>query len=276
MTGVQGTRTPSGSHPLPTRPGAPDGYTRFLTTRGADVVALAPLARAVREAMTYGTLHAYGERQFAERVAGARRLQGRGPVYAVTLPDRRTRVVIRHARHGGLLAPLTGDRFLAPTRAPRELAAARRLRDAGVPTPEVIAYALYPAGPFLFRSDVATREVPGRDLGESLREAADGATRDAMLEATATLLRAMARAGARHPDLNVKNVLLARTPDGTYEAHVLDVDRVHLRRAGDARAAAANLARLTHSARKWGEQEGVRISDEELERLADHASGRSV
>jgi len=49
----------------------------------------------------------------------------------------------------------------------------RRLADAGVPTPEIVAYAVYPAfGPFA-RADVATRALDGRDFPEAWRAAAD-------------------------------------------------------------------------------------------------------
>ena len=270
MRGGAGDSASSGVIPRRAGHGTPPGYVHYRTGTGADVVALAPLARAVRAAMTAGTLYEFAERQHAAGTHGARQMHGRGPVYAVTLPDQATRVVVRHARHGGLLAPLTGDRFLVPTRAPRELALSYRLRDAGVRTPEVVAYALYGVAPLVARSDVATREVAGRDLGESLRDA--GAPRAAMLEATADLVRALGRAGARHPDLNVKNVLLAPAPDGAFEAWVLDVDRIHLRTPGDPRVTARNLERLARSARKWRARHGVEIGDDELDRLASLAS----
>src|SRR5206468_7012947 len=110
---------------------------------------------ALRAALEGGTLYAY-----AAQHASARPLSGRGVAFAVPLPNGE-RVVVRHNRHGGLLAPLTGDRFVAPTRAPYELAVSLRLTKHGVPTPEIVAYAVYRAGPlpFLRRSDVASREV---------------------------------------------------------------------------------------------------------------------
>jgi hypothetical protein len=138
-----------------------------------------------------------------------------------------------------------------------------------VRTPEFVAYALYPVAPLLYRSDVATREVPGRDLGETLRDEPD--SRAAMLEATAELLRALTGAGVRHPDLNVKNVLLAPAANGAFEAWALDVDRVRMRPPGDPRGAAAHDARLARSARKWRDRHGVQITDADLARLASLA-----
>ena len=155
---------------------APAGYTRFLSN-GADVVALGACADAVRRAVGERSLYDYAATHPARR-----ELRGRGIAYAVTLPDGKTRVVVRHSRHGGLLAPLTGDRFLPPTRAPHELNTALRLTGAGVATPEVIAYATYRAGAVFRRSDVATREiVGGRNLGEVLASSGPGSDRSAAL-----------------------------------------------------------------------------------------------
>ena len=188
------------------------------------------------------------------------------------LPDGETRVVVRHSRHGGLLAPVTGDRFLPPTRAPHELRTALRLAEAHVPTPEVIAYATYPAGAMFRRSDVATREVVGgKDLGDVLARAGDGEARTKALGATAELLRALERAGARHPDLNVTNVLIVATDGLPPRALVLDVDRVVFGERGDVRIGAANVRRLLRSAHKLRANGRITISDEELSRLAADA-----
>jgi RIO-like serine/threonine protein kinase len=102
-----------------------------------------------------------------------------------------------------------------------------------VPTPEVVAYARYAVVPGIERADVVTREVPGRVLAST--EGAEG------------LLAAMSRAGAVHPDLNMRNVLV----DGS-TAYVLDVDRVYFLRPGDYRVDERNRARLMRSARKLG------------------------
>src|SRR5439155_892053 len=63
----------------------------------------------------------------ASRDRAARPLEGRGIAYAIALPVSGTRAVVRHNRHGGLLAPVTRDLFLPPTRAPYELSTAMRL-----------------------------------------------------------------------------------------------------------------------------------------------------
>lgn len=246
----------------------PAGY---VCTRvgDADVVVLSALERVVREALSDGTLYAY-----AEAHPRARPLTGRGIAYAVPLPDAVTQVVVRRARHGGLLAPLTGDRFLAP-RASSELAIALRLAAAQIRTPEVVAFATYPAGPLLRRSDVATREVPrSRDLAVALLGSPDATAKRAMLDATAALFAALTRAGARHPDLNLKNVLLAPAPGGGFDAYVLDVDRIIFGPAADPGVTAANLRRFDRSARKWRELYGASIDDADLTWLAAAVSRR--
>jgi hypothetical protein len=170
-----------------------------------------------------------------------------------------------------MLAPITGDRFLSPTRAPRELRIAIRLAELGVRTPQIIAALTYAAGPLLRRSDVATREVaPSSDLAALLLRHTSGAERDAAITATGRLLATLTRAGARHPDLNLKNVLCERTPTGT-RAWVLDVDRVVFQRPGDPRATRANFARLTRSVRSWRATRGLEMSDGELQTIEERA-----
>jgi tRNA A-37 threonylcarbamoyl transferase component Bud32 len=61
------------------------------------------------------------------------------------------------------------------------------------------------------------------------------------------LLGALSRAGAVHPDLNMRNVLVAGAT-----TYVLDVDRVYFLAPGDARVDQRNRARLMRSAHKLG------------------------
>jgi hypothetical protein len=210
----------------------------------------------------------------AARDLAARPLQGRGVAYAVLLPVTRTRAVVRHNRHGGLLAPLTRDLFLSPTRAPHELAVALRLRELGVPTPDVLMYALSPAPILLRRADVVTREIDaGRDLATFMGREARDDERAAAWAATRVLVRTMNDAGVRHHDLNVKNVLLAPGADGLV-AHLLDVDRVTFGARGSAEIARANVARLLRSARKWRDERGALFDERELTALGAVADPR--
>ncbi len=223
---------------------APPGYESFLVGR-ARVVAQQSVAGAVREAMAAQTLH-----EWAARQPGARGMKGRATAWATTLPNG-VEVVVRHSQHGGLLAPLTQDLFRAPTRAPVELSAALRLAEAGVPTPEVLAYAVYPAfGPFV-RADVATRLQRGVALPEAWRAAKTDDERFALLASVRDLIAALTRAGARHPDLNVRNVLVLES-ENTPTAAVLDVDRVIFGERGGEALRNSNVYRILISMAKEG------------------------
>jgi 3-deoxy-D-manno-octulosonic acid kinase len=236
--------------------------------RDATVVARHDAVSGVEDALKETrTLHGW-----ASTVPSARAFQGRATAWGTTLPRGGPAVVVRHARHGGFFAPLTGDRFLWPGRAPWELEASERLRSAGVPTPAVVAYALYPAGPGFCRCDVATARLPdGGDL-PALWADADAASRDAMLTATAALVRALGLVNAHHEDLNAKNVYLVREGQG-WRAYALDVDRVRFLPPGDGRAAELNLARLERSLRKGRQQFGLVVSDDDLRALQRRALG---
>ena len=246
----------------------PPGYERLLQTH-AVAVARSDAITAIRQALvgsdgTRNTLH-----EFAARAPESRALRGRGTAWATRLPGG-TRVVVRHNQHGGLFAPLTGDRFLAPTRAPHELAVSLTLRAKEIATPEVVAYVLYPPGGIFQRSDVATAEIEGgRDLADVLERTTGGA-RDLALRATGTLVGALSGAGARHHDLNAKNVLIAAGV-----AYVLDVDRVTLDHRPES-ALELNLARLTRSLHKWRAQFGVNVTEAEIASVAERARARAA
>src|SRR5262245_50148636 len=178
---------------------APPGYERLLLGH-AIAVARSDVAQSVRKSLvsadgTRCTLHEY-----AARHPAARALQGREPAYAVPLPPPHSteRVVVRHNRHGGLFRSVTGDRFLSPTRAPQELEISLELAKRGVPTPEVMAYALYPPGGLFQRADVCSREV--RDANDLAHVLARGnpSERAGALAATAQLVAALSLSGARH------------------------------------------------------------------------------
>jgi hypothetical protein len=236
-----------------------------LDLRHARVVTRDSIAPMLERALSDGsTLHGWAGRQ-----PGARALQGRGVTWAVDLPGVGDRVVVRHNRHGGAFARFTGDLFLRPTRAPLELAISLELVRRDVPTPGLLAYAVYGVGigP-LARSDVATREIAdARDLGDWLTDGVANATeRREALDATARLIAALFRAGVRHHDLNVKNVLLARSEDGgeRLDAWLLDVDRVTFSTPRDSRTLSKNVARLLRSIEKWRVERDARITDDDV------------
>lgn len=252
----------------------PDGYVQ-VAVGASELVCRADLADACVAALGAApagapTLHGWAGAHPARRT-----FQGRAPAHAAPLPGTDVEVVVRHGTHGGLLAPLTRDLFAAPTRAPRELATSLALQARGIRTPELLAYVRYPAPLGLWRVDVATRLVEGgRDLARALTEPGGNADVRPWVRATAALLHAMGSAGARHPDLNFKNVLL--TPSShdpsACDAWVLDVDVLRLAAgAPDASRArsitAANLERLERSLVKAESRWGIFATTLELAML---------
>jgi len=242
---------------------APTGYER-LTIGDTILVARTVAVAGVRTALsTASSLHTW-----AASEPGATAFQGRATAWGVRLPGSALDVVVRHAWHGGVLAAVRGDRYVWPGRAPWELAVSLRLQEVGVPTPDVVAYALYPAGRGFCRCDVVTQRLPdGADLPVAW-QAGKAEERAALLVAVGALLRDLRAAGAQHADLNAKNLYVSRDA-GQWQAWVLDVDRVRFRRANDPAVGLQNLARLDRSLRKRRERNALEISDAELSRLAE-------
>ncbi|WP_309670093.1 lipopolysaccharide kinase InaA family protein [Gemmatimonas sp.] len=199
-----------------------------------------------------------------------RAMRGRAPVYVATLPECGIPVVVRHGWHGGLLAPLTADRFRRPTRAPVEMERSAALRAAGVPTTEVLGFARYPASFGLCHVDVVTRLVAdAADLGMVLAGLAPFVDCETALASTQRLLIQLASHGVIHPDLNVKNILLRPTAGGI-EALIIDVDVVRWdpSRSPD-ETMRANVARLTRSVRKWRTHFGCDVTDARIAAFTD-------
>ena len=245
----------------------PPGYVR-ARVGDVTVVSAAAIAPAITAMVSRGTLYDHAATHPARR---SRR--GRAPVHIIPVAGSPEAILVRHAWHGGLLARITGDRFFPPTRAPYELAVSLRLTAIGIRTPRVAAYAVYPAGPLLRRSDIATDEVPNSaDLAAILAGEANPVGRADALRAARRLLASLAQHGVHHPDLNIKNILIAFRPDGEPDAWLLDVDRVRF--TSPARAAKANADRVTRSARKWRERFGASISDIDLMAIDAAARGR--
>lgn len=244
-------------------PEQPEGYCR-IAVNGCISVAREWACDTITVLLKHETLHHWASLQKPHEV-----MQGRGINYGVMLPagssnGGSTPVVVRRNRHGGLLRYMTGEYFLYPSRAPRELQNYLELSSNGVKTPELIAYALYPARMNLVRSDVVTRRLPpGGDFPELWRNSRVS-DREMLLASVAELLRSMTKAGAWHADLNMKNIYLAG--DGSnVTAYLLDIDRVTFLDSG--KVSTLNFNRLAHSARKWGSKWGLDFDVKYLDKL---------
>lgn len=244
------------------------GYAK-VRVAGARGLVIDQCRAAVEDVLATETLYEHASRQ-----PGARRYEGRAPAYGIKLGDMCGDVVVRHAMRGGALARSGSDLFLPPTRGLREVINSLRLRVAEVPTPEVVAFLTYRAGPLLRRGDVATREIPGsHDLSVVLREMPAGSDRDACLRAAVDLLGSLARAGAHHPDLNARNILVTWDSIEGARAHVLDVDRIRFHIPGDPMVARANAGRLERSLRKLRGLGELTVSDKEIGLIGNPAKG---
>ena len=214
------------------------------------------MAGAVREALTAaGSLYRWAAAQPGRRV-----FTGRLAAFGVTLGA--IPVVVRHARHGGLLAPLLGDVFAGQPRFYREAALSSTLAQRRVRTPEVLAGVCYRAGP-LHRADVVTAAIEGADLVELFYgdAAPAGTARQAVLGAIGSLVRRLHDAGFVHPDLQLRNLLVRGGSGGAPEAWLLDVDTCRpIRPDGDADRS-RNLDRFYRSWAKWNRLRGERLTD---------------
>ncbi|MEJ2679559.1 MAG: lipopolysaccharide kinase InaA family protein [Gemmatimonadota bacterium] len=231
------------------------GRARVLARHGA--------LETVRDALeSDGSLFAWAAAQ-----PSARRLEGRGAAYRVRLSGGDW--LVRHYRRGGAVAVHLGDRYarLGVPRPFRELAASGAARARGVPTPAVVAAAVYPAGAF-YRGDIAVAFIPrSRTLADALFAGAGDA--DAVAGAHDGGLAAARAAGAAirqghdrglvHPDLNIRNLLLAETGAGL-RGYILDLDgaRVVAEVSGGARR--RMVRRFWRSVGKWEAKTGRPVS----------------
>lgn len=182
--------------------------------------------------------------------------RGRGRTPSVAL-DPHTSMVLRHYRHGGLLAPLFGSLFRGPGRPLRELLVCARAEAAGAPVPRVLCLVLWPVfGPF-WSALIGTREErPASELLSALQKAGpDEAIR--LARATGRAIRSLHDAGVEHRDLQLRNILVVG--DHGERIVVVDLDRAIFHRYGIVPAGrrARNLGRLARSAVKEGLWGGV-------------------
>jgi 3-deoxy-D-manno-octulosonic acid kinase len=206
------------------------------------------------------TLHGWAERRAIES------LSGRGPVHVIAAraaePGGSARWAVRHYRRGGAMARLLGDRYrrIGPSRPVREVGASQDARARGVRTPAVVAGAAYDfGGPWagLYRADLVTELVTGAaSLARLVAERTAPLTDP--LRGSGRLVRALARAGVRHPDLSAGNVLI----DALGQAWIVDLDRARTETPTGVREGRAMLARLERSVRKVASA-GTRLSREE-------------
>lgn len=245
----------------------PDGIHEVSGPRGAAAFTVPEVEAWVRGALERGeTLYQAASAQ-AEAL-----LQGRGAVPVLSTP-RGTWVVRRYHRGGRVAAPFLGDRHLrlGLARPLREARASGEVRRRGIPTPRVVAGAVYPSGAF-YRADLMTEFVPDAvDLARLLfGQDHEPADRAEVLTGVGRLIARTASAGIEHADLNAKNVLIERLPGGSIPL-LLDLDRCLVFPPRVRADPERMLARLTRSLRKHQGRAEYPIQDREWAALTDAA-----
>ncbi len=238
------------------------GYARASVGK-ADILATADALAFVRDAIAArGSLYDY-----AASRPGAETIRGRGTLYIVPGP-RGKRWLVRRLSHGGLLAPITGDRFLRTGR-PRplnELRLSCDLRESGLATPRVHAAVVYRSGVF-YRGEIAREHIERAvDLAALLFADAPWtpSERQAALGAAGRLLGRLKHVGLVHTDLNLRNVLI-ETAEGGLRAHILDLEKCRKVVRVTESQRRRMLGRLRRSARRFEERGGTAISEGEWE-----------
>jgi 3-deoxy-D-manno-octulosonic acid kinase len=172
-------------------------------------------------------------------------LGGRGSAWFIGSGERQW--VLRHSRRGGLLAPITGDRYVWTDEARvrsfaewrmLELLTARRLP---VPKPVAALYRRSGLG-LIYRCDLITERITSSQPLSAVL--ATAALPEGVWRAIGTLIARLHDAGADHVDLNAHNILCANGGS----VSVIDFDRGRLRPPGAWQQ--KNLARLQRSLRK--------------------------
>ena len=172
---------------------------------------------------------------------------GRQAHPVVVLPTGEKAVVRRYHR-GGLVQRINPSRYFGGNRAFDELRATERARAGGVRTARIVAAVEHPRT-VGYTAMLATLLIPGaRDAARWLAD--HEAEPDEMLRDAGRQMAAMHLAGVSHPDVNLRNLLVADR-DGTPEVYLLDFDKARVHPAPLNRARrAADLRRLARSARK--------------------------
>jgi hypothetical protein len=194
----------------------PSGFTR-IALRGADAVLRDDVAGALAEAGIADPE--------SFRVRATASYEGRGRPFGVGVPGA-GRVFVRQYLHGGALRRVTGELYRGEGRFLAELAALVGAARAGVPVGEALGVVSRPAGMGMRRGWLLARELPGAvDAMTLLSASPPPARRRAVLEAAGRAIRALHDAGFEHPDLHLKNLLVAA--DGRVLVVDLDGARRH-------------------------------------------------
>ena len=153
-------------------------------------------------------------------------------------------IAVKEYHHGGLLAPLIQDYYIAPPhRAIEEMFLLAIAQEQGAPVLEPLGCAIIPVlGPIFRYRLITRREAGARNLLQRLRAGESG-----FEEACATALHLLHDAGIWHRDLNMANfiigergVIICDLDRGTHHPHLSSEQKEN------------NLQRLDRSIQKQG------------------------
>jgi len=157
------------------------------------------------------------------------------------------KAVVRAYHRGGLIQRVNASRYFGGNRAFDELRATERARTGGVRTARIVA-AIESPHAVGYTAMLATLLIPG--ARDAARWLADETERDPMLRDAGRQLAAMHDAGVSHPDVNLRNLLVAER-EGAPEVWLLDFDKARVYAGPVTRTRrATDLRRLARSARK--------------------------
>jgi 3-deoxy-D-manno-octulosonic acid kinase len=219
-----------------------NGGQRIATARGAmlaDPAMLGNSLLAAEEAL-------FDPQFWAARGETSPTPGGRGAAWFIHRGERQW--VLRHSRRGGLLAPITRDRYMWMSEARVRTFAEWRLLDAltrrDLPVPKPVA-AQYQRCGLIYRCDLITERIlNAQPLSAAL---AAGALAESVWREVGAVIARLHRAGADHADLNAHNILYAAEA-AEAAISVIDFDRGRLRSPGAWRQ--SNLERLRRSLEK--------------------------
>lgn len=176
---------------------------------------------------------------------------GRSRNVSIELPDRAESLELRPLHHGGILAPITGDRFSSLARPLHELRLSAELVGRGAPV-AVPAFVVGRRRAGFWRAAFASVRLPDARDGVAYLDASPSPrSLERAARAAGAAIRRFHDLGACHADLHIKNLLIQESPDQS-QVTLIDLDRAKLvERVGEGRRI-RELMRLRRSLIKRG------------------------
>ncbi len=184
---------------------------------------------------------------FLKEQPDTRLLRGRKPVALGRVGA--YELVVKRMYHGGLLAGLTRDRFISPSRFHRIPRVTRHLHDNHVPTPP-IAFVAWERRGLFYSAEIGIVYIPNATDCSDYLFPPGAAVPDDMetcIQKVAECVRSLHATRVFHPDLNLMNFLYEK-PD----IWLLDMDKARLTSGLTPAQKTKNLQRLIRSIRKQG------------------------